>query len=125
MEIVPDKIEVYLDKKNIYLVVNNLISNAIKYSEPDKTINVDLKLEKDLLILEVKDQGIGIPEKDLKHLFTPFFRASNSGTVAGTGLGLNIVQESVHRHGGTIQVSSNINEGSLFTIKLPCILKIK
>ncbi|MEI7491518.1 MAG: PAS domain S-box protein [Bacteroidota bacterium] len=122
---VPDKIEVYLDKKNIYLVVNNLISNAIKYSEPDKTINVDLKLEKDLLILEVKDQGIGIPEKDLKHLFTPFFRASNSGTVAGTGLGLNIVQESVHRHGGTIQVSSNINEGSLFTIKLPCILKIK
>jgi len=122
---VPENIEVFLDKKSINLVVNNLISNAIKYSDPRKTIAVTLSLENNVVVLEVKDQGIGIPEQDIKHLFTPFFRASNSGSIAGTGLGLNIVQESVHRNGGTIEVNSKTKEGTTFSVKLPGTIKMQ
>jgi PAS domain S-box-containing protein len=119
----PKSIEVMLDKKAIQHIVSNLLSNAVKYSSPDETIQVELNALKDEVILIVRDHGIGIPEQDLKHLYTPFFRASNSGNVSGTGLGLNIVKESVQRLGGNIAVDSILNEGTLFTIRLPRTIK--
>ncbi|MEI6889346.1 MAG: PAS domain S-box protein [Bacteroidota bacterium] len=116
---VPESIEVKLDKKNIQLVISNLLSNAIKYSVSGNTIFVTLNANEEEVILTVRDQGIGIPEEEIKLLFTPFYRASNVANIKGTGLGLNIVKESVQRHGGKITLKSKLNEGSLFKVSLP------
>ena len=116
---VPENIEVILDRKNIQLIISNLLSNAVKYSLPRRTVNVGLRSDGKNVILTIQDEGIGIPEEEIRHLFTPFFRASNSGNLPGTGLGLNIVKESVERHGGRINVKSRLNEGTLFSVQLP------
>ena len=115
----PDHIEVSLDKKNVQLIITNLVSNAVKYSLNEKFIRVELEGAGEEIILRVHDQGIGIPADEINLLFTPFFRASNAGNVSGTGLGLNIVKESVQRHGGKIEIKSKQNEGTSFFITLP------
>lgn len=111
--------EVYLDKKLMRQIINNLMSNAVKYSPADSTIMVALKAADSELILSIQDEGIGIPEADLKHLYTPFHRAANVGVISGTGLGLVIVKESVELHGGTIEVTSQVGIGTIFTVKIP------
>ena len=110
---------VKVDSRLITQAINNLISNAIKYSSEHPQIKVELKLKNDELILSVQDNGIGIPEKDQKHLFTPFFRAGNASTIQGNGLGLSIVKESVQMHGGTVSFKSKPAIGSTFTLHFP------
>jgi signal transduction histidine kinase len=75
--------------------------------------------EEDMVVLEVADEGIGIPEDELPHLFESFHRASNVGTIQGTGLGLAIVRNAVDIHGGTIAVRSSAGSGTTFTVRLP------
>jgi len=111
--------EVYLDTKLMRQIISNLVSNAIKYSPQDKPIEVTLKYIAHTLVLSVSDHGIGIPEADLKHLFEPFHRAANVGTISGTGLGLIITKESVELHGGTIAVESQVDAGTTFTVTIP------
>lgn len=113
--------EVRLDRKLMRQVISNLVSNAIKYSSADKAIVVRLERNTPMLILTVHDEGIGIPETDLEHLFEPFHRASNVRAISGTGLGLVIVKESVELHGGTITVESEVGKGTTFTIRIPVI----
>ncbi|MBW8324702.1 MAG: PAS domain-containing sensor histidine kinase [Prolixibacteraceae bacterium] len=108
-----------IDKLLIVQSINNLISNALKYSPENSLVNIELNLGKDELLLMVQDKGIGIPEKDIKHLFTPFFRASNSSTIQGNGLGLSIVRESLLLHGGTVSCSNNTDKGSTFVLHFP------
>jgi PAS domain S-box-containing protein len=108
-----------IDKLLIIQSINNLISNALKYSSVDSLVNIELNLGRDELLLIVQDKGIGIPEKDIKHLFTPFFRASNSSTIPGNGLGLSIVRESLSLHGGTVSCSNNTDKGSTFILHFP------
>jgi len=110
---------VVLDAKLMRQIISNLISNAVKYSLPYKTITVSLKHSDSLLTLKIQDEGIGIPEADLKHLFKPFHRATNVGTIPGTGLGLVITKESVELHGGFITVDSHVGVGTTFTIMIP------
>ena len=110
---------VSLDKKLMRQVISNLVSNAIKYSPKDKPIEVSLEFTSDSLILSVSDEGIGIPEADLQHLFEPFHRAINVGAISGTGLGLVITKESVELHHGTITVDSRVGIGTTFTITMP------
>jgi PAS domain S-box-containing protein len=100
-------------------IFNNLISNALKYSPPEKTIRVELYEEKGQISFKVTDEGIGIPPEDLKHLFKPFHRAKNVGRISGTGLGLSITRESIEMHGGTIQVDSRLDNGTCMTVILP------
>ena len=111
--------EVMLDKKLMRQTINNLVSNAIKYSAPDSSITISLEFENDTLILKVADQGIGIPEADLKHLFEPFHRAGNVGMISGTGLGMVITKELVDLHNGTITVESQIGIGTIFIVSIP------
>ncbi len=111
--------QVYLDRKLIRQIITNLISNAVKYSPPDTQITINLRRVDPNIVLTVEDEGIGIPEPDLKHLFEPFHRAENVGTTPGTGLGLTITKESVELHGGTISVESEVNAGTTFTVTLP------
>lgn len=70
-------------------------------------------------MVAVRDEGVGIPATELKHLTERFFRASTSGTVEGTGLGLAITREIVERHGGSLEIDSTVGEGSTFALRLP------
>lgn len=106
-----------LDEKLISQALVNLLSNAFKFSDTNPSLH--LRFDEELLMIQVSDQGVGIPKQDLPHLFETFFRAGNVSTIQGTGLGLFIARQSVERHGGSIQVESLENEGSTFTITLP------
>jgi PAS domain S-box-containing protein len=108
-----------LDQKLMRKVLSNLISNAVKYSSPGKNIGVDVARDDTGLSVRVRDEGIGIPQDDLKHLFEPFFRASNVGAVPGTGLGLAITMQSVQLHDGSIHVETQEGIGTTFTIQIP------
>lgn len=108
-----------LDKKLIRQILDNLLSNALKYSTADRPIDVQLTYQDEVLILSIHDQGIGIPDADTKHLFEPFHRASNVGTISGTGLGLVIAKEAVEMHSGTIDVQSRVGQGTTITIHIP------
>jgi len=110
---------VKVDKLLIIQSINNLMSNALKYSPENSLVNVELNLVKDELLFMVQDKGIGIPDKDLKHLFKPFYRASNTAAIQGDGLGLSIVRESLLLHGGTVSCSNNIIKGSTFILHFP------
>lgn len=110
---------IYSDQSLISHIVTNLISNAAKYSPNGKPVHVSLVETSDSFIFKVKDEGIGIPEKDQKHLFTAFHRSTNTGAIEGTGLGLSIVKQCVDTLNGEITVKSVENEGSLFKVIFP------
>ena len=107
------------DSRILRNIMFNLISNASKYSEPGKTIEVRCSGANGEIVFDVKDQGIGIPKEDHKHLFDRFFRASNAGQIQGTGLGLNIVKRYVELLGGKIVFKSEYGKGSTFTVRIP------
>ncbi|MBZ0297986.1 MAG: PAS domain S-box protein, partial [Anaerolineae bacterium] len=108
-----------LDERLMHQIINNLISNAVKYSPSNHPIGITLDYADNTLMIKVSDQGIGISEADLKHLFKPFHRGTNVGTVSGTGLGLVIAQEAVELHDGLIMVESRLDHGTTFTVSIP------
>lgn len=110
---------VVLDPNLLKNCVINLISNAIKYSGENTFIEFNTEITGQQCIITVKDNGIGIPESDQKHLFEAFFRAHNTGNIPGTGLGLNIVARYARLMNGHIEFSSSINQGTSFTITFP------
>ena len=109
----------HIDEKIFRQILENILINAVKYSPSNSTILCNLSRDQDDIILQIQDNGIGIPQDDLPHLFEPFYRASNVGIIPGTGLGLSIVQKAIALHHGTITVTSQANLGSTFTITLP------
>ncbi|MFZ4455365.1 MAG: PAS domain S-box protein [Bacteroidales bacterium] len=114
-----EELTINIDARLFRQAVNNLMSNALKYSLDNSKVLVRLTKHDNNLELIVRDFGIGIPEADQKHLFTPYFRASNTKMIKGNGLGLNIIRGIVRMHGGEITFESIQNEGSSFTIHLP------
>jgi signal transduction histidine kinase len=108
-----------LDPNLLKNCVINLIANAIKYSGENTFIEFNTEVTGQQCIITIKDNGIGIPDTDQKHLFEAFFRAHNTGNIPGTGLGLNIVARYTSLMNGQIEFSSNINQGTLFTITFP------
>jgi signal transduction histidine kinase len=110
------------DKRMLKNIVLNLLSNAIKFSQDGKQVNIESKTSDDELEITVRDKGIGIPEEDQPHLFSTFFRAKNVSNIQGTGLGLPIVKRYVNLLKGDIEMKSQLNEGSVFTIHLPALV---
>jgi PAS domain S-box-containing protein len=108
-----------LDETLIRNIAGNLLSNALKYSAPASYVRFSVTEQRGELVMEVTDQGIGIPAADQAHLFESFHRASNVGQVAGTGLGLTIVKDAVDCHNGRVRVQSQEGQGSSFTVFLP------
>ncbi|MAS35600.1 MAG: hypothetical protein CL610_16435 [Anaerolineaceae bacterium] len=100
-------------------ILQNLASNAIKYSRDEGIIRIDLNCADTDLTLRVEDRGIGIPEQYKARLFETFHRAANVGQIQGTGIGLTIVKHAVDAHGGSIEVESTEGVGTTFTIFLP------
>jgi PAS domain S-box-containing protein len=113
------EIELFLDERLMRQAISNLLTNAIKYSPQADRVHLDLSRDEDWVVIRVKDQGIGIPEDELAHVFEAFHRAKNVGKIHGTGLGLVIVKQAVDAHNGTIQVESDAGHGTTFTIRLP------
>lgn len=107
------------DPRILRNILFNLISNASKYSEPGQPIQISVQKENKTLTFAIKDQGIGIPLEDHKHLFERFFRAGNVSNIQGTGLGLNIVKRYVELLNGTISFKSEYKKGSTFTVSIP------
>jgi len=99
-------------------ILNNLISNAVKYSLEGSPVQFRVRREGAIAIFEVEDRGIGIEETDQKHLFTAFQRGKNIGTIPGTGLGLVIVKRCIDLHGGLLSLESAPNKGSRFTFRV-------
>ena len=116
-----DEFILYQDEKILELALSNLVHNAIKYSPENTDIDFEIKRKKKNIVFKVSDQGIGIPEKDQKHLFNRYFRAENVLTYPGTGIGLNIAKVHLENLGGNIKFKSKENQGSVFIVELPMI----
>ncbi len=110
-----------VDEKLLRYILVNLLSNAIKYSINGGDIDLEVTDQKDNIIFEINDNGIGIPEKDQPYLFEPFHRGENVGEIQGTGLGMSIIKRSVEMHNGSIIFQSRINEGTKFKVTIPII----
>lgn len=106
-------------------VVFNIVENAIKYTDGEGTVNVGCTMQGGHALITVSDQGIGIPEKDIAHIFDRFYRVdkARARSTGGTGLGLSIVDKIVKLHGGRIEVESTENVGTTFRIYLPATQK--
>jgi len=111
----------HVDPVLLEQAVVNLLDNAIKYSDPDKTVRLEAGLAPHEILIRVQDHGIGIEKKHLQRLFERFYRVdkARSRALGGTGLGLAIVKHIAQAHGGHVTVESSLGEGSLFTIHLP------
>jgi signal transduction histidine kinase len=109
------------DALRLEQVFYNLLGNAIRYSPQGGTITVLVAPEDDMVRIDIRDQGIGVPESDLPHLFERFYRASNvsANNISGVGIGLYVVQEIIRLHGGKVMVTSEEQHGSTFSILLP------
>ena len=108
-----------LDEKLLRHILTNLLSNAVKYSPAGSTVSLQLAERDGKALIEVGDQGIGIPVEDQARLFESFHRASNVGNRQGTGLGLVIVKKAVELHGGTISIDSKVDAGTRISVRLP------
>lgn len=113
-------IEVTADEALLRHILENLLSNALKYSPVEAPVQFDASRQNGTLVLSVRDKGIGIPESDQRRLFETFHRGTNVGSVAGTGLGLAIVKRAVELHGGQVSVESEVGAGTCFTVRLAC-----
>lgn len=114
-----EEVELLFDEKILELVLSNLVGNAVKYSGEGTRVTIEGEHENDLLTLHIKDQGIGIPKADQKHIFNRYFRAENALLTQGTGIGLNIAKTHLENLGGQISFSSEPREGTVFTIQIP------
>jgi two-component system sensor histidine kinase CiaH len=101
------------------ILVNNLVENAAKYSPPDSPIQIVLKKDRRRGILEVRDQGVGIPKKEHKRIFQKFYRVGNENTrtAKGTGLGLYLCRKITQDHNMRLQISDNLPKGTIFTVR--------
>lgn len=121
-----EKIQIKVDSDKIQQAIINIIENAIKYTQEGGEVKVSLYSQGKWCIIEVRDNGIGIPENGLTHIFDRFYRIdkARSRKTGGTGLGLSIANQIVALHQGNIEVESKIGKGSVFYIKIPNDIKL-
>jgi signal transduction histidine kinase len=107
--------------RDLSLLIRNLIDNALQYTSPGGRIDVGVAVEGDAVALLVDDDGVGIPSRDLPRVFERFYRVdrARSRETGGTGLGLAIVKHVAENHGGTVDVTSELGQGSRFVVRIP------
>jgi len=115
-EDIPDML---LDEKVIRHIMMNLLSNAVKYSPQNPLIKISVCTEEQIVIIQVTNHGVGIPENELPKIFTRYFRASTSSGIPGSGLGLSFVKQFVELHEGKVKIQSEDKEGTTVTVRLP------
>ena len=117
----PGPLMVVCDRLQVLSAVSNLIDNAVKYSNRGGVVRIAATTDEANLNIEVADQGVGIPQRDLDRIFERFYRVdrARSRETGGTGLGLAIVRHVATNHGGSVSVRSREGEGSVFTLSIP------
>jgi signal transduction histidine kinase len=116
---VDDGTMVRMDAGLFTRALENLVGNAIRYTETDGVVSLDARRDGGQIYLTIADTGIGIPDEDLPHIFDPFYRGTNSRREQGFGLGLTTVKSIIEGHGWTIAVASSVGRGTTFTIRMP------
>ncbi len=108
------------NRRQLLSAVGNLLENAIKYSDPDAPVEITVGLDRQEVVVELRDHGMGIPQRDLDRVFERFYRVdkARSRETGGSGLGLSIVRHVMANHGGQVSVASIEGEGSTFTLRL-------
>jgi two-component system sensor histidine kinase VicK len=115
-----DQIVGQWDATRVEQVLNNLVGNAVKYSPEGGKITIRGQVLDQQVLLQIQDEGLGIPPEALSHLFERFYRAVNVGMIGGTGLGLYISHQLAVAHGGTLwPESAGVGKGSTFSLCLP------
>jgi signal transduction histidine kinase len=115
-----DQMIIVGDEYLLKVAVSNIIDNACKYS-PDHTVDIKLKHVEKFIELIFEDRGVGISEKDLEKVFEPFYRGSNTMTISGSGIGLPLVSQIIKNHNGTVELSSQIDKGTVVAVLLPIV----
>jgi PAS domain S-box-containing protein len=110
---------VLLDEKIVRQMLANLVSNAVKYSPASHSVEVMAFREENQIVVEVQDHGVGIPEAEIPHVFSKYFRASTASGIPGSGLGLTLVKDFVDLHQGTVNLRSKVGIGTVVTVTLP------
>jgi two-component system sensor histidine kinase VicK len=121
VDIEPGLPPIEADKDMLIQILDNILSNAIKFSLPEGLIMIRLAREGHQLKLTVQDQGVGIPKQELKHIFKRFYRVdkARSRNLGGVGLGLSITREMILAHQGSIEIESDVGQGTMVIIRLP------
>lgn len=118
-----NKIDFFWSKSLMESVWTNLIGNAIKFSNKNGKIKIDLKAEENNIIFKIEDNGIGMDEETQKYIFNKFYQGDTSRTSSGNGLGLTIVNKILNFCNGKIEVFSEVKKGTCFTVTLPKLIK--
>ena len=125
LDVQVDDVTLFADRGKVRLILENLVSNAIKYSPKGGTVHIRAHSAGPNLILDVADNGPGIPPEDREHVFRAFYtgRAAAGISVKGTGIGLSVVLEFVTAHGGTVQIIDGQYPGAHFRIRMPRVVR--
>jgi signal transduction histidine kinase len=115
----PGNWQAEVDPKLMRQALMNLLLNAVKFSPDGSTVTLSLDRDERDAVIRVADQGIGIPDADLPHIFEVFYRAKNVGAVEGTGLGLALVRQIAEAHHGFVFCESEVDAGTTFTLRFP------
>lgn len=120
-QIASDLPEVLADPNSLKQSVQNLVNNALKYSDGNRWIRISAQQQSDRVSISVEDKGFGIEARELRQIFEPFYRGRQAVAeqIHGNGLGLSIVKQIIEAHGGEIKVQSETGKGSRFTIEIP------
>ncbi len=114
-----NNLNAWVDIEKIQIVLNNLLSNAIKFSKPGMKVKFGVFIEKHNIVIEVQDEGEGLPDDEKNKIFTPFYQSSNSSGYGGTGIGLALCKNFIVLHGGTIEVLNGHHAGLKLIARLP------
>ncbi len=120
-EFINDSVDCIIKSEYFYVeqIIDNLLSNAVKYSDTGTKIEIETQNKEDYASIRITDQGIGISQEDIQHIFDHFFRAENVGHTYGSGLGLSIVKRFIETLKGEIITKSEPGKGTTFTVRLP------
>lgn len=118
-------VEIFGDANLLFIAIGNILTNALKYSSKDSSVDVTANVDKDTVHISISDKGLGIPEKDLPFIFERYRRGTNISTIEGSGIGLHLVKTIIDLHGGKVTVRSEENKGSIFNISIPLIKVIE
>lgn len=119
LEVDGDPYEILADANRLYHALLNLVENAVKYSPPETNVTVAASFDSDGTVIDISDEGPGIPEEDLPRIFEKYYRGQAVGSQQGNGLGLAVVRSIVEAHGGNVTARNRPRGGAQFTISLP------
>jgi len=121
LDLSSENLTLFAKKKDIIKIIDNLVSNAIRYNKKNGQIKITTTKMNNDLEIKIKDAGIGIPENDLSNIFAEFYRSENARKKVnyGTGLGLSLIKQFIENYNGSINVESEIDMGTTFSIKFP------